>query len=148
MAFWEDTLRYLYLPRLKSREVLAAVVRTGAASQDFFGTAYGQSDGKYEGFQLGEGAASLDDTLLLIEPEAARQYAVEQQKLIDLTQREAEEQARLDLDDPRRDGSHRSGEEAGCDRAGHAPEGEVVPRQRRGQRRRWPSRDSSHSRTR
>jgi uncharacterized protein len=38
LAFWEDTLRYLYLPRLKSREVLAAVVRAGAASRDFFGT--------------------------------------------------------------------------------------------------------------
>ncbi len=82
MAFWEDSLRYLYLPRLKSREVLAAVVRTGAGSRDFFGTAYGQTDGKYDGFQLGEGGVSFDDTLLLIEPDAARQYAIEQKKLI------------------------------------------------------------------
>ncbi|APW60527.1 ATP-binding protein [Paludisphaera borealis] len=82
MAFWEDSLRYLYLPRLKSREVLAAVVRTGASSRDFFGTAYGQTGGKFDGFQFGEGAVSLDDTLLLIEPEAARQYVVGQQKLI------------------------------------------------------------------
>ena len=72
MAFWEDTLRYLYLPRLKSREVLAAVVRTGAASKDFFGTAYGETDGKYDGFQFGDGGVSFDDTLLLIEPEAAK----------------------------------------------------------------------------
>lgn len=82
MAFWEDSLRYLYLPRLKSREVLSTVVRTGAASRDFFGTAYGQSGGKYDGFQIGEGAVSFDDTLLLIEPEYAKQYAVEQQKLV------------------------------------------------------------------
>jgi predicted AAA+ superfamily ATPase len=81
MAFWEDTLRYLYLPRLKSREVLAAVLRTGAMSKDFFGNAYGQSNGKYEGFHLGEGPVSFDDTLLLIEPEAAKKYALEQQKL-------------------------------------------------------------------
>jgi hypothetical protein len=79
MAFWEDALRYLYLPRLKSREVLAAVVRTGAATKDFFGTAYGLADGKYDGFHFGEGGASLDDALLLIEPEAARKYAAEQE---------------------------------------------------------------------
>jgi len=75
MAFWEDTLRYLYLPRLKSRDVLAQAIRTGAAGQDFFGIAYGQHDGKYEGFQLGSDNVQLDDTLLLVEPEAAKQYA-------------------------------------------------------------------------
>jgi predicted AAA+ superfamily ATPase len=89
MAFWEDTLRYLYLPRLKSREVLAAVLRTGAMSKDFFGTAYGQSNGKYDGFHLGEGPVSFDDTLLLIEPEAAKKYALEQQKLSVATPPEA-----------------------------------------------------------
>jgi len=82
MAFWEDSLRYLYLPRLKSKEVLASVVRTGAASRDFFGTAYGFADGKYDGFQFGDGDVSFDNTLLLIEPEASKQYAIEQKKLI------------------------------------------------------------------
>lgn len=82
VAFWEDTLRYLYLPRLKSREVLASVVRTGAASRDFFGTAYGHTEGKYDGFQFGSGDLSFNDTLLLIEPEAATLYAIEQNKLI------------------------------------------------------------------
>jgi predicted AAA+ superfamily ATPase len=53
MAFWEDTLRYLYLPRLKDRDVLAQAIRMGVASPDFFGIAYGQHDGKYDGFQLG-----------------------------------------------------------------------------------------------
>jgi hypothetical protein len=81
MAFWEDSQRYLYLPRLKSRDVLAAVVRTGATSHDFFGTAYGQADGKYDGFQFGFGNVSFDDTLLLIEPEVAKHYAIEQKKL-------------------------------------------------------------------
>ena len=78
MAFWEDTLRYLYLPRLKNRDVLAQAIRTGASGQDFFGIAYGQHDGKYEGFQLGGDTVQLDDTLLLIEPEAAKQYAAAQ----------------------------------------------------------------------
>lgn len=80
MAFWEDTLRYLYLPRLKEREVLAQAVRTGAASRDFFGTAYGQEDGKFDGFQLGSGSVQVDDTLLLIEPESAAQYEASQIK--------------------------------------------------------------------
>lgn len=79
-AFWEDTLRYLYLPRLKDRDVLAKAISSGAASQDFFGTAYGQHDGKFDGFQLGSGSVQIDDTLLLIEPEAAKQYQASQNK--------------------------------------------------------------------
>jgi predicted AAA+ superfamily ATPase len=74
-AFFEDSLRYLYLPRLKSREVLARAIQAGAASEDFFGTAYGQTDGKFEGFAFGSGSAVFDDTLLLIEPGVARTYA-------------------------------------------------------------------------
>jgi hypothetical protein len=82
MVLREDSLKYLYLPRLKSREVLASAIRAGTASQDFFGTAYGQSEGKFHGSQLGDKNVSFDDTLILIEPEAARQYAIEQKKLI------------------------------------------------------------------
>jgi hypothetical protein len=74
MAFWEDTMRYLYLPRLKNRDVLAHAIRTGAASRDFFGTAYGQTGETFEGFQLGSANIQFDDTLLLIEPDAARAY--------------------------------------------------------------------------
>ncbi|MBX3448931.1 MAG: ATP-binding protein [Planctomycetaceae bacterium] len=74
MAFWEDSLRYLYLPRLKNRDVLAEAVRKGATSQDFFGTAYGQSGEKFEGFQFGDAEVQFDDTLLLIHPTAAADY--------------------------------------------------------------------------
>ena len=81
-AFWEDSLRYLYLPRLKTREVLASAVRSGAASRDFFGTAYGESGGKFDGFQFGEGDVSVDDTLLLIEPEAAKDYDLDRKKVV------------------------------------------------------------------
>jgi predicted AAA+ superfamily ATPase len=81
MAFWEDTLRYLYLPRLKDRDVLVKAIHSGAASRDFFGTAYGQHDGSFEGFQLGGSEnVQLDDTLLLIEPEVAKQYEATQSK--------------------------------------------------------------------
>jgi len=74
MAFWEDTLRYLYLPRLKSRQVLEQAIVKGAGSRDFFGTAYGQHEGKFDGFKFGDANVQLDDTLLLIEPGAAKTY--------------------------------------------------------------------------
>jgi hypothetical protein len=74
LVFWEDTLRYLYLPRLKTRKVLEQAIVKGAASRDFFGTAYGQHDGIFDGFKLGDPNVQLDDTLLLIEPEAAKEY--------------------------------------------------------------------------
>jgi len=74
MAFWDDTLRYLYLPRLKSRSVLEQAIVKGAGSRDFFGTAYGQHEGKFDGFKLGDANVQLDDTLLLIDPEAANAY--------------------------------------------------------------------------
>lgn len=78
MAFWEDTLRYLYLPRLKNRSVLEQAIVKGAGSRDFFGTAYGQHTGSFDGFKLGDANVQLDDTLLLIEPTAAQQYAAAQ----------------------------------------------------------------------
>ncbi|HEY6155649.1 MAG TPA: DUF499 domain-containing protein [Candidatus Udaeobacter sp.] len=74
--FWEDTLRYLYLPRLRDRGVLQQAIVKGAATPDFFGTAYGQSADTFEGFKLGDANVQLDDTLLLIEPEAAKAYDV------------------------------------------------------------------------
>ncbi|SDX45185.1 ATP-binding protein [Thiocapsa roseopersicina] len=73
-GLFEDTLRYLYLPRFKSRDVLLQAIRSGTASRDFFGTAYGQNGETFEGFQFGGGDVVFDDTLLLIEPEAARAY--------------------------------------------------------------------------
>lgn len=73
--FWEDTLRYLYLPRLKDRGALEQAIVKGASTGDFFGTAYGEHDGKFDGFKLGDSNVQLDDTLLLIEPEGAKAYA-------------------------------------------------------------------------
>ncbi len=83
MAFWEDTLRYLYLPRLKNRDSLTQAIRTGAASTDFFGTAYGQDGDKFTGFHIGEGNVQFDDTLLLIEPSAATEYLAKLKKADD-----------------------------------------------------------------
>jgi predicted AAA+ superfamily ATPase len=74
MVFWEDTQRYLYLPRLKGREVLAQAIVKGAGTKDFFATAYAQTADGFEGFKFGDANVQLDDTLLLIEPEAAKAH--------------------------------------------------------------------------
>jgi len=74
MAFWDDTLKYLYLPRLKNKDVLAAAVKDGAAKRDFFGTAHGEKEGRFDGFGFGDANVQLTDTLLLIEPAAALAY--------------------------------------------------------------------------
>jgi len=73
-SFWEDALRYLYLPRLKDRGVLAQAIVKGAGSREFFGTAYGQSGTDFEGFKIGDANIQYGGTLLLIEPDAAKAY--------------------------------------------------------------------------
>lgn len=74
MKFWDDSQRYLYLPRFSNRNVLAQAIVKGAGSKDFFGTAYGQSGDKFDGFKFGDDNVQMDDTLLLIEPGAATAY--------------------------------------------------------------------------
>jgi len=74
MMFWDDTQRYLYLPRLKKSAVLEQAIIKGAATRDFYGTAYSEYEGVYDGFKLGDPNVQLDDTLLLIELEAAKIY--------------------------------------------------------------------------
>jgi hypothetical protein len=76
ITVWDDSLKYLDLPRLKNRDSLVQAIRTGASSTDFFGTAYGLDGDKYTGFHVGEGNVQFDDTLLLIEPSAAKDYAL------------------------------------------------------------------------
>jgi len=75
IGFWEDSQRYLYLDRLKDKAVLAAAIRKGSETPDFFGTASGITGDHYEGFQLGRGGVVLDDTTLLIEPGKAKEIA-------------------------------------------------------------------------
>lgn len=72
--FWEDVQRYLFLPRLKNRDVLVQAITKGAATEDFFGTAYGHGSEGYEGFHFGDGNIQVDSTLLLIDPEVAKSY--------------------------------------------------------------------------
>ncbi|NTX07223.1 ATP-binding protein [Myxococcus sp. CA040A] len=72
---WEDMQKYLYLPRLRQRDVLEQAIQKGTATEDFFGTAYGKTGDAYDGFKLGNSNVQFDDTLLLIEPAAAAAYA-------------------------------------------------------------------------
>lgn len=67
-TFWEDTRRYLRLPRLKDCGVLAQAIVKGAGTRGFFGTAYSQSAERFEGFKLGDANVQLDDMLLLTNP--------------------------------------------------------------------------------
>ncbi|MFS8065837.1 MAG: ATP-binding protein [Byssovorax sp.] len=78
-AVWEDMQRYLYMPRMRRRSVLDQAIVKGAASRDFFGTAYGQRGDLFEGFKLGDGNVQYE-TLLLIEPAAAAAYEAAQRK--------------------------------------------------------------------
>ena len=78
LAVWEDMQRYCYLPRLRDRHVFEQTISQGVASKDFFGTAYGEHDGKFDGFGFGDVNIQVDDTLLLIEPEAAGIYRAAQ----------------------------------------------------------------------
>ncbi len=75
MMVWEDMQKYLYLPRLKTRSVLEKAILQGATGTEFFGTAVGEDGDRYVGFKLGDAFIQLDDTLLLIEPAVARDYA-------------------------------------------------------------------------
>jgi uncharacterized protein len=76
MTFWEDTLRYLYLPRLRDRNSLIQTINAGVATPDFFGTAYGVEGDRFVGFKLGDNNIQIDDTLILIEPSVAKSYAL------------------------------------------------------------------------
>lgn len=74
-AVWDDMQKYLYLPRLRQRGVMEQAIQTGAATRDFFGTAYGQNGDVFEGFKLADPNLQFDDTLLLVDPTAAAAYA-------------------------------------------------------------------------
>jgi hypothetical protein len=82
MAFWEDSQKYVFLPRLKSQEVLVRAIRKGAESREFFGTAEGMTGDNFVGFRFGDGSVTFDRALLLIEPEAALAYALAKKKII------------------------------------------------------------------
>jgi len=54
--------------------VFEQAIQQGVASEDFFGTALGEAEGHYEGFKMGVTHVQVDDSLLLLEPGAAKAY--------------------------------------------------------------------------
>ncbi len=80
LSFWEDTQRYIYLPRLKDQKVLEEAITAGVGSKDFFAVARGEDAGLYTGFQFGTGQVQVDETLLLIKPAAAHAYQAKLQQ--------------------------------------------------------------------
>ena len=75
---WEENLtRYLYLPRLRDREVFTKAIQEGATSRDFFGYALGYEDGKYVGLSFGQRPASVlfDERAVIVRKDVAEAAA-------------------------------------------------------------------------
>lgn len=72
MTVWEDSLKYLYLPRLQSQKVFERAIL--ASSEEYFGLATGESEAGFEGFGRDHSTYRLDESLLLIEPGVAAAY--------------------------------------------------------------------------
>jgi predicted AAA+ superfamily ATPase len=69
---WDDTTKYLYLPRLRHFQAFEQVVRSGAAAEDFFALAQGQEGERYLGLTIGAAPTQVDASTLLVKPDAAR----------------------------------------------------------------------------
>jgi hypothetical protein len=71
---WDENLvRYVYLPRLRDRNVYISAIQEGAATADFFGYALGLEGGKYVGLSFGQRPATvlLDDAAPLVRKDIA-----------------------------------------------------------------------------
>ena len=82
-----------YVIRAPGTVHAATLRRSDPPGRDFFGTAYGQSGDRFDGLQPWVlGSVIFDDTLLLIEPEAAAVY--------EAANRPAEPTGRADMGQP------------------------------------------------
>lgn len=73
---WQKTCCYLYLPRLREADTLRASIAAGVAFRDFFGIAYGQEEGRFQGFHFAHNTTPiLDESLLLIEPKTSAAFS-------------------------------------------------------------------------
>jgi hypothetical protein len=66
---------YVYLPRLRNRDVFLQMVKAGAASIDFFGYAVAVEGDRYQRLSFGRMPPTIynDERSVLVQPEAARQ---------------------------------------------------------------------------
>lgn len=94
---WDAFVRYRYLPRLRSIEVLLDAVRSGPANlawqQDGFATAeaYDETVGRYVGLTVG-GYSSASASTLLVRPDVAMKQ-LELETVVDTDETEPSEQA-------------------------------------------------------
>ncbi len=102
---WEYLCSYLYLPRLKDRDVLLNAIQEGAgsvAASDVFAYAegYDEDTGQHIGLRLGgAGSTVLDSSSVLVKPEAARkQIEAEEQEARERAEREAGQEIGPDSD--------------------------------------------------
>ena len=78
--------RYLYLPRLKSRDTLVAAIKDGASAliiDDTFAVAeaFDEATGRYLGLRIGGGAPSvLGNSACIVKPEVARKQKEEEER--------------------------------------------------------------------
>lgn len=78
---WQYLATYLYLPRLRDKDVLLATIRAGAAATDFFGYAMGvDASGGYQGLSFGRQPTAVFDEegSVIVAPEAARAAQAQQ----------------------------------------------------------------------
>lgn len=71
---WQKSCSYLYMPRLRSSDVMAHAIAAGTPSRDFFGLASGKEGDRYIGFSFGQATSPFMDVSLLIEPAKAAAY--------------------------------------------------------------------------
>ena len=69
---WTYLCSYCYLPRLANYAVLEDAIRRGLGSAEYFGVSAGFSDGRYMELTLGRGRDFINQTDLLVKPEAAQ----------------------------------------------------------------------------
>lgn len=81
---WEYFAQYLYLPRLRDRDVLVAAVQDGAASTSWdpetfaYAEGYDDATGEYRGLRAGEIATvRFDPGALVVKPEVASAHVAE-----------------------------------------------------------------------
>jgi len=72
---WEFLTQYLYLPRLKNRDVLETAIQKGIESGEYFGYATSVSEDRYQGLKFGHSGETVyfDDEAVLVKPDAAKQ---------------------------------------------------------------------------
>ncbi|MFA9203480.1 MAG: ATP-binding protein [Flavobacteriales bacterium] len=101
LKVWEDTARYLYMPRMVNFDVFRNAVIQGMQSKtrDYFAVADGKDADRYLGFSFGiQALVTLDSSSVIIEQQAAAAYQAKLDQAeadkIAIQQAEAERKAR------------------------------------------------------